>query len=111
MTMPGLPLHPAAERIDVTDDGVIVGLSQAVAVYGNTGKRSLLLRKIGRTIHVQKEEQIQKEEQMKETPEPVLPEQAFLSDDHERMIRNFLQSLSQTFFIAYTQFPLNLDSQ
>ena len=45
MTMPGLPLHPAAERIDVTDDGVIVGLSQAVAVYGNTGKRSLLLRK------------------------------------------------------------------
>ena len=27
MTMPGLPLHPAAERIDVTDDGVIVGLS------------------------------------------------------------------------------------
>jgi hypothetical protein len=37
-----------------------------------------LLRKIGRTIHVQKEEQIQKEEQMKETPEPVLPEQAFL---------------------------------
>ena len=39
---------------------------------------------------------------MKETPEPVLPEQAFPSDDHERMIRNFLQSLSQTFFIAYT---------
>mgnify|MGYP000362021992 FL=1 len=27
MTMPGLPLHPAAERIDVTDDGVIIGLS------------------------------------------------------------------------------------
>ena len=27
MTMPGLPLHPAAERIDVNDDGVIVGLS------------------------------------------------------------------------------------
>ena len=27
MTMPGLPLHPAAERINVTDDGVIVGLS------------------------------------------------------------------------------------
>ena len=27
MTMPGLPLHPAAERIDATDDGVIVGLS------------------------------------------------------------------------------------
>ena len=27
MTMPGLPLHPAAEHIDVTDDGVIVGLS------------------------------------------------------------------------------------
>ena len=26
-TMPGLPLHPAAEHIDVTDDGVIVGLS------------------------------------------------------------------------------------
>ena len=36
---------------------------------------------------------------MKETPEPVLPEQAFLSDDHERMIRNFLQSLSQTFLL------------
>lgn len=27
MTMPGLPLHPAAERIDVTDNGVITGLS------------------------------------------------------------------------------------
>lgn len=27
MTMPGLPLHPAAERIDVNDNGVIVGLS------------------------------------------------------------------------------------
>lgn len=27
MTMPGLPLHPAAERIDVNDDGVITGLS------------------------------------------------------------------------------------
>ena len=27
MTMPGLPLHPAAERIDVNDDGVIIGLS------------------------------------------------------------------------------------
>lgn len=27
MTMPGLPLHPAAERIDVSDDGVITGLS------------------------------------------------------------------------------------
>ncbi len=27
MTMPGLPAHPAAERIDVNDDGVIVGLS------------------------------------------------------------------------------------
>ena len=27
MTMPGLPLHPAAERIDVNDDGIIVGLS------------------------------------------------------------------------------------
>lgn len=27
MTMPGLPMHPAAERIDVNDDGVIVGLS------------------------------------------------------------------------------------
>ncbi|MCI5640469.1 MAG: formate--tetrahydrofolate ligase [Lachnospiraceae bacterium] len=26
MTMPGLPAHPAAERIDVNDDGVIVGL-------------------------------------------------------------------------------------
>lgn len=26
MTMPGLPLHPAAERIDVNDDGVITGL-------------------------------------------------------------------------------------
>lgn len=65
-------------------------------------KEVFLLRKIGRTIHVQKEEQIQKEEQMKETPEPVLPEQAFLSDDHERMIRTFLQSLSETFFIAYT---------
>ncbi|MDD7402811.1 MAG: formate--tetrahydrofolate ligase [Butyribacter sp.] len=27
MTMPGLPLHPAAERIDVDDNGKIVGLS------------------------------------------------------------------------------------
>lgn len=27
MTMPGLPLHPAAERIDVNDNGVITGLS------------------------------------------------------------------------------------
>ncbi|MCH5268425.1 MAG: formate--tetrahydrofolate ligase [Lachnospiraceae bacterium] len=27
MTMPGLPLHPAAERIDVNDDGRITGLS------------------------------------------------------------------------------------
>ena len=27
MTMPGLPLHPAAERIDVNDDGNIIGLS------------------------------------------------------------------------------------
>lgn len=27
MTMPGLPLHPAAERIDVDDSGKIVGLS------------------------------------------------------------------------------------
>ncbi len=27
MTMPGLPLHPAAERIDVDDNGRIVGLS------------------------------------------------------------------------------------
>lgn len=27
MTMPGLPLHPAAERIDVNEDGVITGLS------------------------------------------------------------------------------------
>lgn len=27
MTMPGLPLHPAAERIDVNDDGIIIGLS------------------------------------------------------------------------------------
>ncbi len=27
MTMPGLPLHPAAERIDVDDNGVIIGLS------------------------------------------------------------------------------------
>lgn len=27
MTMPGLPLHPAAERIDVNDQGVITGLS------------------------------------------------------------------------------------
>ncbi len=27
MTMPGLPLHPAAERIDVDDDGRITGLS------------------------------------------------------------------------------------
>ncbi|MDO4168127.1 MAG: formate--tetrahydrofolate ligase, partial [Eubacteriales bacterium] len=27
MTMPGLPLHPAAERIDVNDEGVITGLS------------------------------------------------------------------------------------
>jgi formate--tetrahydrofolate ligase len=26
MTMPGLPLHPAAERIDVNEDGVITGL-------------------------------------------------------------------------------------
>ena len=26
MTMPGLPKVPAAERIDVTDDGIIVGL-------------------------------------------------------------------------------------
>jgi formate--tetrahydrofolate ligase len=26
MTMPGLPLHPAAENIDVTDDGKITGL-------------------------------------------------------------------------------------
>ena len=26
MTMPGLPKHPAAERIDVNDDGVITGL-------------------------------------------------------------------------------------
>ncbi len=26
MTMPGLPKSPAAERIDVTDDGKIVGL-------------------------------------------------------------------------------------
>ena len=42
---------------------------------------------------------------MKETPEPVLPEQAFLSDDHERMIRNFLQSLSQTFFYCIYLVP------
>lgn len=27
MTMPGLPLHPAAEKIDVSDDGIITGLS------------------------------------------------------------------------------------
>ena len=27
MTMPGLPLHPAAERIDVDDNGTIIGLS------------------------------------------------------------------------------------
>lgn len=27
MTMPGLPLHPAAEKIDVDDNGVITGLS------------------------------------------------------------------------------------
>lgn len=27
MTMPGLPVHPAAERIDVDDNGVITGLS------------------------------------------------------------------------------------
>lgn len=27
MTMPGLPLHPAAERIDVNEDGLITGLS------------------------------------------------------------------------------------
>ena len=27
LTMPGLPLHPAAERIDVSDEGVITGLS------------------------------------------------------------------------------------
>jgi formyltetrahydrofolate synthetase len=27
MTMPGLPTVPAAERVDVTDDGEIVGLS------------------------------------------------------------------------------------
>ena len=27
MTMPGLPLHPAAERIDVDESGKIVGLS------------------------------------------------------------------------------------
>ena len=27
MTMPGLPLHPAAEHIDVNEDGVITGLS------------------------------------------------------------------------------------
>jgi formate--tetrahydrofolate ligase len=27
MTMPGLPAAPAAERVDVTDDGEIVGLS------------------------------------------------------------------------------------
>ena len=26
MTMPGLPRHPAAERIDVDDDGRITGL-------------------------------------------------------------------------------------
>ncbi len=26
-TMPGLPVHPAAERIDITEDGTIVGLS------------------------------------------------------------------------------------
>ena len=26
MTMPGLPKHPAAERIDVNDEGVIDGL-------------------------------------------------------------------------------------
>ena len=26
MTMPGLPKHPAAENIDVTDDGKITGL-------------------------------------------------------------------------------------
>ncbi len=26
MTMPGLPLHPAAERIDVNEDGIITGL-------------------------------------------------------------------------------------
>jgi len=26
MTMPGLPRHPAAERIDVTPDGQITGL-------------------------------------------------------------------------------------
>ena len=26
MTMPGLPKSPAAERIDVTDDGKIIGL-------------------------------------------------------------------------------------
>ena len=27
MTMPGLPLHPAAERIDVNENGLITGLS------------------------------------------------------------------------------------
>ena len=27
MTMPGLPTSPAAEKVDVTDDGEIVGLS------------------------------------------------------------------------------------
>jgi len=27
MTMPGLPQQPAAEKIDLTDDGRIVGLS------------------------------------------------------------------------------------
>jgi len=27
MTMPGLPSHPASERIDLTDDGTILGLS------------------------------------------------------------------------------------
>jgi formate--tetrahydrofolate ligase len=26
MTMPGLPRSPAAERIDITDDGVITGI-------------------------------------------------------------------------------------
>jgi len=27
MTMPGLPKRPASERIDLTDDGAILGLS------------------------------------------------------------------------------------
>lgn len=39
---------------------------------------------------------------MKETPEPVLPEQAFLSDDHERMIRNFFTvSVTNFFYCIY----------